>query len=110
MHAGPPLHDPLAVAVVLDDIGAEEMEFEGLGLGFGVGEEAKKEMKEEERYTVEVDVSNGEHVGRTMIRRRDENEGGMRIMGNVDVGRFWDVVEECIARAEEGLRAMADPP
>ena len=110
MDAGPPLHDPLAVAVVLDDIGVEEMGFEGLEIGSGSVKEVGKRIKEEERFSLEVDVSHGEHVGRTRIKMTEDSVAGVRVLGKVDVARFWDVVDECIVRAEEGLRAMADPP
>ena len=109
MDAGPPLHDPLAVAVVLDDIGAEEMGFEGLGLGSGFVEEVGKMTKEEARFSVEVDVSHREQVGRTRIKTREDSKAGVSVLGKVNVAKFWDVVDECIVRAEEGLRAMADP-
>ena len=87
--AGPPLHDPLAVAVVLDEIGAESVRFDD----------------SQQRYTVNVDTGMGEQAGRTVIRRASGGGGGVRIPRHLDIGRFWNVVEQCIVRAEDLLRA-----
>ncbi|KAL8935342.1 MAG: hypothetical protein Q9216_005472 [Gyalolechia sp. 2 TL-2023] len=91
---GPPLHDPIAVAVVLFDVGAEHLAFDDGG---------------GERFSVDV-VTNGSHsgqdiergqVGRTCVR---ETKGAsVRIPRGLEVGRFWDMVEECLQRADELL-------
>ncbi|KAI4120791.1 MAG: hypothetical protein LQ338_006765 [Usnochroma carphineum] len=92
--AGPPLHDPLAVAVVLFDIGAEELAFDD---------------RDGERFNVEI-VTDGKHsdwdaergqVGRTMIW--ESNGPKVRIPHGLDVGRFWDVIEECLQRVDRLL-------
>lgn len=88
---GPPLHDPIAMAVVLFDIGAENLAFDD-----GDGE----------RFDVDV-VTDGQHsdqdtkrgqVGRTCVRKAEG--AGVRIPRGLDVGRFWEVIEECLQRAE----------
>ena len=92
---GPPLHDPIAVAVLLDSFG-----FEQLGFCDRSGE----------RWEVNV-VTNGRHskderlrgqLGRT-IANRVEGEG-VRIPRGLDVKAFWRVFETCIRTAEEDLR------
>ena len=89
---GPPLHDPLAVAVVLFDILAEPLAFDDR-LG--------------ERWNVKV-VTDGLHsdnedergrVGQTRISRAAGD--GVRIPRGLDVARFWEVVEQCLRRAEK---------
>ncbi|KAL8831413.1 MAG: hypothetical protein Q9170_005294, partial [Blastenia crenularia] len=91
---GPPLHDPVAVAVVLHDMGAESLAFDD---------------HDGERFNVDV-VTDGRHsdrdeergqVGRTLVRQA--TSAGVRIPHGLDVGRFWDVVEECLQRADEFL-------
>ncbi|KAI9791665.1 MAG: Uridine nucleosidase 1 [Piccolia ochrophora] len=85
--AGPPLHDPLAVAVLLP---SDEVQFE-----FAQGE----------RWIVEV-VTDGLHgqggsmVGRTIVRKLPEGEHGIRIPRGLKVDAFWSMLEQCIARAE----------
>ena len=76
-----PLHDPLAVAVVLDTEGVENMGFEFPG---------------EERFAVEV-MLEGEEVGRTVVRRLPEGEMGVRIPRGLDVQRFGGVLEQALA-------------
>lgn len=94
--AGPPLHDPLAVAVLLFDQGIGE-------LGFVDGE------GDGERWVVDV-ITEGLHssneaergqVGRTVVQAAEKGtHGGVRIMRQLDVERFWVVLEECVVRAE----------
>ena len=127
---GPPLHDPLAVAVILDALGIEDF-------GFDDYPEADERTGRSEsgepgvpgqavRWIVKV-VTDGEHipvnlkedteegwenqVGRTvMVReegngRREEKGVGIRIPRRIrDVERFWDVLLECVGRAEEATR------
>ncbi|KAL8737365.1 MAG: hypothetical protein Q9181_001740 [Wetmoreana brouardii] len=77
---GPPLHDPLAVAVVLADIGAEELAFDDRGSG---------------RWGVTV-VTDGLHSELDEIR-------GIRIPRGLDIAAFWETVEQCLQRAESSL-------
>lgn len=96
MTSGPPLHDPLAVAIILFDQSAEN-------LGFSDGDG--------ERWHIHV-VTDGLHsklshergqVGRTIATRAGRDEGGVRIPRSLDVECFWEVVEKCIQRAERML-------
>lgn len=94
---GPPLHDPLAVAVVLDGIRGVEIPFYDF-----------KEGGKRERYAVHV-VTEGSHeeaqagaeTGRTVISLLPEGEDGVKIPRGLDIGRFWSVLEECLERADE---------
>ncbi|KAL9016331.1 MAG: hypothetical protein Q9185_006314 [Variospora sp. 1 TL-2023] len=89
---GPPLHDPLAVAVIVSDIGAEELAFED---------------NNGERWEVDI-ITDGKHsdrdeesgqVGRSCVRR--STVPNVRIPRGLDVGRFWEVVEECLQRVDK---------
>ena len=95
---GPPLHDPLAVAVVLDGLNGEEIpfyDFEGMG-------------KKRERFDVTV-VTDGTHedallgaeTGRTIAKLLPDGENGVKIPRSLDTKRFWSVLEECLGRADE---------
>ena len=87
---GPPLHDPLAVAILLPN----SLRFDD---------------KDGERWHVNV-VTDGLHsghseeqgeVGRTVIVKAEE--GGVRIPRGLDVHRFWTIVDECMRRAEQEI-------
>ncbi|KAG9237489.1 putative uridine nucleosidase [Amylocarpus encephaloides] len=111
--AGPPLHDPLAVAAIFDGIPGLEIPFYDFvdigtgaqdGLGGGVG--GKKRRRE--RYVVTVDTEGthedaqmGAETGRTVVTLLGEGEDGVKIPRGLDVGRFWVVVEECLERADQ---------
>lgn len=130
--AGPPLHDPLAVAVILDALGAEDFGFcDRRG-------DANEDGDESVRWIVRV-VTDGEHersgseeaagaaagdavnaetadkdaagkrqnqLGRTiLVRQAGRAEAGVRVpRGIQQVDRFWDVVGEALGRAEEAVR------
>jgi len=155
MRDGPPLHDPLAVAVLLDDHGhgpardgaiaiATTACAAGAGAGAGGGGGGGRVTFSDrcgERWSVDVVVteegsepcgegegdgdgnSNGEadgdvdadrdgrrgrgkgkgQVGRTMVTRLERGTPGVRIPRAVDMVAFWDVLEGCVRRAEEGM-------
>ncbi|KAL8948771.1 MAG: hypothetical protein Q9222_005068 [Ikaeria aurantiellina] len=93
---GPPLHDPLAVAVLLADTGLNQIGFD---------------VQDGERFIVRV-VTDGSHtdldskgnqVGRTMVS--PANDEGIRIPRGIDVARFWDMLEECLQNADRLLAA-----
>ncbi len=93
---GPPLHDPLAVATILDGIAGSEIPFYD-----------SKDGKRE-RYAVEV-ITKGTHeealagaqTGRTVAKLLPEGEEGVKIPRGLDVNRFWDVLEDCLVVADE---------
>lgn len=77
LHEGPPLHDPLAVAVLLKDV---EPELWGAG-----------------RW-VELDVVlEGDDVGRTVIVGE---KNGVWIPTTIDSARFWDRMLKCVDEHE----------
>ncbi|PBP17278.1 inosine-uridine preferring nucleoside hydrolase [Diplocarpon rosae] len=104
--AGPPLHDPLAVAAILDGIIGVEIPF------FDALEGGRRE-----RYDVKV-VTEGTHeealagaqTGRTIATLLPEGEEGVKIPRGLNVSRFWDVLEECLVRADEFRKLVNDTP
>jgi uridine nucleosidase len=98
---GPPLHDPLAVAVILDGVVGQEIpfyDFQG-----GVDGERKRE-----RFEVRVvtegsheDAKNGAQTGRTIVRLLPDGDEGVKIPRGLDIPRFWSVLEDCVKRADE---------
>ncbi|KUJ18576.1 putative uridine nucleosidase [Mollisia scopiformis] len=99
---GPPLHDPLAVAVILDGIAGAEIPF----YDFEDGKDRK------ERYDVHVvtegsheEAQNGAETGRTIVKLLPEGEEGVKIPRNLDVKRFWGVLEDSLERANAVNRA-----
>jgi uridine nucleosidase len=98
---GPPLHDPLAVAVILDGISGVEIPFYDFDVRGGVD-------GRRERYEVHV-VTEGSHeeakagaeTGRTVVRILPEGEEGVKIPRGLDVAQFWQVLENSLERADE---------
>jgi uridine nucleosidase len=96
---GPPLHDPLAVAVILDGVPGAEMPFYDYEEG---GEEKR------ERYAVQV-ITDGSHeeaqigaqTGRTIVKLLPPGEAGVKIPRGLNVQRFWSVLEESLEMADE---------
>ncbi|RDW78035.1 hypothetical protein BP5796_05887 [Coleophoma crateriformis] len=100
---GPPLHDPLAVAVIFNGIADAEIPFYDF-------EEGKQRR---ERFEVKV-VTEGTHeeaqaglakAGQTVVRLLPEGEEGVLIPRGLDVKRFWRVVEDCLEIADEVNKA-----
>ncbi|PSN68014.1 Inosine/uridine-preferring nucleoside hydrolase [Corynespora cassiicola Philippines] len=86
---GPPLHDPLAVAVAIDPDIFDD--------------------KDGERFQVDI-VTEGAHsvnqsevgqLGRTKVTKLAQGEGGCRIPRSVDLAKFWGHVEDCLKRADK---------
>lgn len=86
---GPPLHDPIAVAVLLDDLWDSRI----------------FDYRNGERWQVQV-VTDGQHsdeddergqLGRTVVTAA--KEGGVRIPRGIDVEAFWNIVESCMTSA-----------
>lgn len=93
---GPPLHDPIAVAVLLEAVMGPTLNFSDNG---------------GERWHVNI-VTDGLHsrhdkergqVGRTVVTKSDH--GGVRIPRNMVVESFWRVLNRCLEAAE---RAVSD--
>ncbi|KAG6015456.1 hypothetical protein E4U43_005275 [Claviceps pusilla] len=104
---GPPLHDPIAVAAVLigtsHDISFHEWD---------PNKSAPPPHKERFQVTVitegtfEQAKDGHTQTGRTIARVLPPGEDGVRIPRTLDVARFWQVIEECISRADEKNRAL----
>ncbi|RDL34793.1 uncharacterized protein BP5553_07921 [Venustampulla echinocandica] len=95
---GPPLHDPLAVAAIFDGIPGVEIPFRDFE-----GDGGKRE-----RYGVHVitegtheDAQNGAETGRTIVKLLPEGVEGVKIPRGLNIPHFWEVVEDCLARADE---------
>jgi uridine nucleosidase len=88
---GPPLHDPIAFAVLLDEV-------ESLGFDFNNGE--RFEVKVVTAGTHE-DALNGSETGRTICSLLPEGEEGVRIPRGLNVEWFWTVIESSLMRADE---------
>lgn len=91
---GPPLHDPLAVAVILADNMEHGVDFDDRG-----GERWLVDVVTDGLHS-EVDEERGQ-VGRTRVSRVESGGGGVRIPRGLDVGAFWALMEGCVGRAEE---------
>ncbi|KAI9646491.1 Uridine nucleosidase 1 [Ciborinia camelliae] len=101
MSDGPPLHDPLAVAVIMDGIMGAEIPFYDF-----------KDGGKRERFEVKVitegthdDAQNGSETGRTIIKLLPDGEEGVKIPRGLDIKRFWETVEDCLSRADAANKA-----
>lgn len=98
--AGPPLHDPLAVAAVLapelfHDNGGEQFAVEVITAG---AHGDSTEIREE----------SGSQCGRTVATLLPEGQKGVRIPRSLEIGKVWAVLEGCLARAEEEAAGAAE--
>ena len=101
---GSPLHDPVAVAVVLFDEGSEDLAYDDQG-----GERFRITVKTEGEHE-KPDYHNRNigqaELGRIVVTKLARGEKGIRIPRRLDVSRFWDVLNNCLHRAEETLLAQ----
>lgn len=88
--AGPPLHDPLAVAVLLAEMREEELRIDFDDNG-------------RERFSVDVELTNPE-LGRT---RTKTIPAGVRIPWALDTKKFWRTLNDCLARADEQVESIS---
>ena len=116
LDTGSPVHDPVSVAFVLFEEGAEE-----LGYDVRRGERWNISVITEGAHEpIDYRRSRGPHqsqLGRTVAKKSAAGEKGVRIPRGLNLGPFWDVVEDCLQRAEEKLLAQQhqgtkgkDPP
>ncbi|KAI0852515.1 Inosine/uridine-preferring nucleoside hydrolase [Daldinia vernicosa] len=104
---GPPLHDPLAVAAVLE--GTEyEIPF------YDYDPKSPEGPNRRERFAVEVVTEgtlkdareHGAQTGRTLVTLLPPGSEGVRIPRGLDIPHFWKVIEECCERADEANKKM----
>ena len=88
LNEGPPLHDPLAVAVLLNDHPREQTRI-------------KFDDGDGERWDVDVQLA-GDEIGRTKLRSVTE---GILIPRSLDLERFWAVLNQCLERADDNMEA-----
>jgi uridine nucleosidase len=98
---GPPLHDPVAVAVVLSNLNPEYAQSNPVSA-------IKFNDKDGERFAVTV-VTDGQHggtvaatgqLGRTIAKPVQGK--GVAIPRGIDTDSFWDLLISCLERAEKG--------
>jgi uridine nucleosidase len=89
MDQGPPLHDPLAVAILLADHPDPDVRI-------------RFDDNGGERWHVDV-VLSGLEEGRTVATKLQEGTAGVMIPRSLDMDKFWSVLESCMARADEKM-------
>ncbi|KKK12283.1 hypothetical protein P175DRAFT_0478478 [Aspergillus ochraceoroseus IBT 24754] len=96
---GPPLHDPLAVAVILSTLNP-------IFAAKHAGQALKFDDRNGERFAVTV-ITDGLHgtdialvgqLGRSVVASQPT---GVSIPRGVDLDAFWDMIVDCIKRADE---------
>ena len=93
---GPPLHDPIAVVVLLDGIEGHHIFNDSSSTQWGVEVVTDGSHSSEE--------SEHGRLGRTIIKRPDDlQHRGVRIPREIHLAHFWATVESCMQRAEEAL-------
>ncbi|EEQ83736.1 hypothetical protein RJZ56_006322 [Blastomyces dermatitidis] len=101
LDVGPPLHDPVAVAVLLSNLNHSDNGSKPGILNF--------DDRDGERFLVNV-VTDGQHgsgpeitgeVGRTNASPLERGKCGVTIPRGVDVDAFWNIVLECLKRADD---------
>ncbi|CAG7992853.1 unnamed protein product [Penicillium olsonii] len=86
MDQGPPLHDPLAVAILLADHPDPDVRINFNDNGG-------------ERWKLDV-VLSGLQEGRTIATKVENGKPGVMIPRSLDMDKFWEVLESCMARAD----------
>ena len=116
--AGPPLHDPLAVAAVLGDDEVEFYDYDPrpatplppgpAAVDADPEQGGARRHRPSERYALRV-VTEGSHAqalageaqtGRTLATLLPAGEPGVRIPRGLDIPTFWHQLERCVARAD----------
>ncbi|CRG85778.1 hypothetical protein PISL3812_02794 [Talaromyces islandicus] len=106
---GPPLHDPVAVAVVLSSLNPEYAQSNPASA-------IKFNDRDGERFLVNV-VTDGQHgdtvaatgqLGRTIAK--PVKGKGVAIPRGMDTDSFWDLLISCLERAEKGSPLVKSAP
>ncbi|KAK4548642.1 hypothetical protein LTR36_009553 [Oleoguttula mirabilis] len=109
--AGPPTHDPLAVAVVFRP---ELFHFNAQGVGAGSSDGQKAQRRE--RFEVQV-VTDGEHgtansestsqCGRTLVKLLPPGSEGITIPRGLEAKDLWGMIEACLSHTERAITKAA---
>lgn len=105
--AGPPLHDPLAVALAL--VGTDD---EIAFFDWDSKKSAHPEHNERFEVTVVTEGSfeeakdGGKETGRTIAKVLPPGSEGVRIPRSCDTAKFWAVIEDCMERADAANKAL----
>lgn len=75
---GPPIHDPLAVVVLLEEYGVEDMGIKSI------------------RYDIDT-VEEGELEGKLQYK---ENDNGVKVVMGLNVDKFWEIILKVIETAD----------
>jgi len=102
---GSPVHDPVSVAVVLFDEGMKDLAFYDRGRERWEINVTTDGVHEPIDYHKVWDTDHAQ-LGRTVAKEVAKGGKGVQIPRGLNVGRFWDIVNECIQRAEETLLAQ----
>ncbi|KKY28256.1 putative uridine nucleosidase [Diplodia seriata] len=103
--AGPPLHDPLAVAAAF----VPDIFVDNGGERFSVHVVTDGEHRADPAMNL-ADAEAVGQLGRTLVTKVGEGEEGVRIPRTLDVPRFWDLIDQALGKAEEvsPLPALGD--
>ena len=98
---GSPLHDPVAVAVVLLDEGHEELNYDDHG-GERFAIVVRTEGEHEKPDYHKRNIAQAQ-LGRTVVTRLAPGAKGIRIPRRLNVASFWHMLDDCLHRVEERL-------
>jgi uridine nucleosidase len=103
MTTGPPLHDPLAVAAVLAPLLFNDNDGERYHVHV-VREGDSIAVDDDDDDDTTVRTAHVDECGRTLVRRLEKGQQGVRIPRTVDDGVFWNIIDLALASCEKESR------
>ena len=98
---GSPLHDPVAVAVVLFDEGIKELSYDDAGgERFSIVVRTEGEHEQPDFHHRNVHQA---QLGRIVVEKLAPGAEGIRIPRGLAAASFWDILDRCLEQAEETL-------
>ena len=100
---GPPLHDPIALAAVLEGTPYAVPFYD-----YKEGEEGRRERFDvlvKTEGTIEEAMVGLKETGRTVATLLPEGREGVKIPRGLDVRNFWEMLEDALEKADEKNRA-----